>query len=1120
MEWSEAFHDFSDLALVGRSANPRPLQGQFLLQQLRTKYAALSEGAIGQEACGVQKETFSDWMNGHATPQPLNLITMAKKIYSAGAYEGTYKAFENDFVGSFHYLERRQKGTLRPNEPIPNLAKEFLTDLGILPPPDPLSESLPHLDLPTAREAPASDDLESKFKFNVKVTKTIGREVEEKAIRAFARPENGFRWLQIAGVAGQGKTRLAHDLALERDRDGWRAGFLSDDEITAFSEAVGTWHPGKPHLIILDYVVGREAEIGRLLRALGRRRDFTQPVCVLLLERQRWDRGDATQKSVDADGNATFSLSADRAPWFVAVQAEAKPQELADFSEPVVELTKLSPDDLTKLVRAYASKELLLSDLAIQERLEKIDRSGRPLFALFLAEALSDPSQSVRTTWSKEDLLDYVVTRNAEKRWRPIFSSEPPRIGAETPSMRLAVLATLARGVRSDTARGLLGDDYDETVEREALVLLDAPMGKSQRGPVLFPPLEPDLLGGWFVLSCVSAGMDISELLDVAWREYPVETGATLRRIGEDFPENPDALALFDREPEHPGAAEPFLIAASAALRAAWRRDCSFTPRQIAVLECASRAGIGDASGLLGLLYYYGNGVPSDKERGVAYFRRGAEQGSEKARDNWALSLTDGLGTKKNTKVALELLEAGVAEGRNSSRRLLSHLLLEGLTGDRDHQRAVALLRVAAEDGDAEAMTSLGNCYQLGKGIEANIENALEWYHRGAAAGDGRAMNSLGVCYELGDRVEAKIETALKWYRKGAAAGNGGAMANLGICYTHGKGVRKNIKIALEWFRKAALYGNTKAMTNLAIFYLKGDGVERDRAVSDDWYRKAAEAGDQSARMPLSVLAIALGLDAPTFNDQDDIPEPTPALADSWADIPPIEAAWQDLPDASYALAQICAAAACEGVSEIFVGSTVTALRQAELICYPGFRLIDIQLTDREQRTLLVTALVSKTGAILLDGTSQRLHFLNSAALNINTERAREEYLRVFCAFIRGEEGPFQIITAADQIPFIDPNDRSKLAEAAEALAPPKPIDLEPARADQWGLSAAILYSNALFTADFAVLPGGMVEMLNDDPIAANLPIFGRRYDGIARSPLQENVFVKEVDEAGEDQSD
>ncbi|MEC7702686.1 MAG: hypothetical protein VYC19_08005, partial [Pseudomonadota bacterium] len=36
---------------------------------------------------------------------------------------------------------------------------------------------------------------------------------------------------------------------------------------------------------------------------------------------------------------------------------------------------------------------------------------------------------------------------------------------------------------------------------------------------------------------------------------------------------------------------------------------------------------------------------------------------------------------------------------------------------------------------------------------------------------------------------------------------------------------------------------------------------------------------------------------------------------------------------------------------------------------------------------------------------------------------------------------------------------------------------------------AVVFYSNALFIANFAVEPTGMIQMLDDDPIAADLPV-------------------------------
>ena len=40
-----------------------------------------------------------------------------------------------------------------------------------------------------------------------------------------------------------------------------------------------------------------------------------------------------------------------------------------------------------------------------------------------------------------------------------------------------------------------------------------------------------------------------------------------------------------------------------------------------------------------------------------------------------------------------------------------------------------------------------------------------------------------------------------------------------------------------------------------------------------------------------------------------------------------------------------------------------------------------------------------------------------------------------------------------------------------------------------WLCDAVVFYSNALFIANFAVQPSGMIEMLSDEPIAVDLPV-------------------------------
>ena len=96
------------------------------------------------------------------------------------------------------------------------------------------------------------------------------------------------------------------------------------------------------------------------------------------------------------------------------------------------------------------------------------------------------------------------------------------------------------------------------------------------------------------------------------------------------------------------------------------------------------------------------------------------------------------------------------------------------------------------------------------------------------------------------------------------------------------------------------------------------------------------------------------------------------------------------------------------------------------------------------------------------------------------------DYLRFFCFFVRGEEGPFYIAEEMDDANL--PNDMDEATSGVlESVI--RPASYEGTNEQGHYLcNAVVFYSNALFYADFAVQKSGMIEMLDDEPIAADLP--------------------------------
>ena len=152
---------------------------------------------------------------------------------------------------------------------------------------------------------------------------------------------------------------------------------------------------------------------------------------------------------------------------------------------------------------------------------------------------------------------------------------------------------------------------------------------------------------------------------------------------------------------------------------------------------------------------------------------------------------------------------------------------------------------------------------------------------------------------------------------------------------------------------------------------------------------------------------------------------------------------------------------------------------------YQSVTLLHLRDASQENERLRFFYLTDKGNLNWLNGTSPPIHAVNAKApIQINEANVLD-YLRFFCFFVRGEEGPFHICEdAADPIipqhPAITPVVEATVRPASYVGKTDKGYFL---------CDAVVFYSNAIFIANFAVQPGGMIEMLDDEPIAADLPV-------------------------------
>lgn len=656
--------------------------------------------------------------------------------------------------------------------------------------------------------------------------RVVGRNEEQEALARFVAGDSRFRWLQLAGVAGQGKSRLAYELILSLG-EGWAKGFLRKSDLLNFRDKWDEWKPNKPHLIVIDYVIESEILIGDAMRALARNADhFAAPVRVLLVERHRWDKGSSL---LDAE----FTRSTDRSEWFAKLNGAPGDDDLAHpdfrFESGIIELKPLESDHLVGIVRdAFASqgRSVIESDASIASYLRKIDKSGRPLYAYLVGQALRD--RAFNPEWDKSDLLSFIIDRDQNSRWKAIFGTVRPLLIDNNIALRLAVLGTVIRQVDCSELESVEGwGSLDGTTRRQATALCDFPIGGGvfETARVICG-LEPDLLGEFFALSLMENDGLRDAVIQAAWTLSPTETAAFLVRIAQDFPHKIVSKKLLAYVPPDVHARSSYRGVIPTIADYLFNARAAVTNEFLEELIDVANSGNAVAANNLGVRYFTGIGVAKDHAKAFMWYKIGAEGGNAVSMCNLGYSFRNGFGTEPNM------------------------------------EQALYWYRLAAEAGNSGAMSNIGFCYQHGYGVEVDLILSAEWYGKAANAGNPIAIKNYGNCYEHGTGVEKNFARAFELYLQSAQLGCSDAMDHVGQLYQRGDGVEKNLEVSSDWFNRAAEAGSTSGMANAGNAYCLALGVEQSFIAAAKWYSRAVEARHVPAMASLGICyQFALGVE-------------------------------------------------------------------------------------------------------------------------------------------------------------------------------------------------------------------------------------------------------------------
>lgn len=167
--------------------------------------------------------------------------------------------------------------------------------------------------------------------------------------------------------------------------------------------------------------------------------------------------------------------------------------------------------------------------------------------------------------------------------------------------------------------------------------------------------------------------------------------------------------------------------------------------------------------------------------------------------------------------------------------------------------------------------------------------------------------------------------------------------------------------------------------------------------------------------------------------------------------------------------------------------ATSTEVKWRALPFYETTVLIRMRDETWGKKNLGIYYLAREGDLTRLDGTSLPIHDTNrSAPIALNEDNILD-YLRFFCFFVRGDDGPFLVSENLDD-PGMPQTLDPATARAVEGTL--RPATYEGKNAEGYYMCDAIVYyANALFLANFAIQPTGMIEMLEDNPLLQDLPV-------------------------------
>lgn len=171
-------------------------------------------------------------------------------------------------------------------------------------------------------------------------------------------------------------------------------------------------------------------------------------------------------------------------------------------------------------------------------------------------------------------------------------------------------------------------------------------------------------------------------------------------------------------------------------------------------------------------------------------------------------------------------------------------------------------------------------------------------------------------------------------------------------------------------------------------------------------------------------------------------------------------------------------------------------VRTLPLRCHGGVMLIEVQGRVEGGSVGIASFLLTDDQVLAIDGTSAWIHDLNDAVgPHLLDEGARLDYVRLFMNTVRNGGERFQPVESFEGVA-----DRAIDADALHALCAGHARLIEASGFDaegRWLFLLVVCHQRAFFASALALTPDGMLEMVGEDMLAADVPVREERMEGL-----------------------